>query len=260
MLIASRNPRCNISASNKPRIAYFDIENAPILGYSWSIWETNVIEVIQPSYLLCFSYKWVGEKKVHTRALPDYSNFRKNKTDDSALCRDLHKFMCEADIIIAQNGDAFDIKKSNARLAANGIEPPSPYKTIDTLKIARRHFKFDSNKLDALGGYLQAGRKLATTGKQLWFSCMAGDKAAWRKMIRYNVQDVNLLEQVYLKLRPWAANHPNLNTYTEGDACPKCQSKHTIHRGFNRSKVKAMHKVQCLDCRGYFSTPIKQAA
>jgi hypothetical protein len=44
--------------------------------------------------------------------------------------------MDEADIICAHNGDAFDIKKINSRLITNGFKPPSPFKTIDTLKAA----------------------------------------------------------------------------------------------------------------------------
>jgi DNA polymerase III epsilon subunit-like protein len=65
--------------------------------------------------------------------------------------------MDEADLICAHNGDAFDIKKINSRLIVNGFKPPSPFKTIDTLKIARRVFKFDSNKLDNIGRYLSRG-------------------------------------------------------------------------------------------------------
>ena len=44
------------------------------------------------------------------------------------------------------------------------MPPPSPYKTIDTLKIARKYFGFNSSKLDDLGRVLGAGEKVRHGG------------------------------------------------------------------------------------------------
>src|SRR5690606_21341820 len=103
----------------------------------------------------------------------------KNKTDDTNLIRDLWKLFDEADILIAHNGDAFDKKKANTRFWAAGLKPPSDYKTIDTLKAARRVFKLDSNRLDAIGEFLRIGGKLPTTGWATWRACIDGDPKAW---------------------------------------------------------------------------------
>jgi hypothetical protein len=184
-----------------PRVAFFDIETAPIKGYTWTMYEANVLSVERPTYLLSYAMKWAGQKTVHTRCLPDYKLYNKDKENDRELAKDLWKMMDEADVIVGHNGDAFDIKKANARFITHGLTPPSPSKTIDTLKIARRVFKFDSNKLDSIGGYLGVGRKLPHTGIHLWLGCMGGDPKSWRLMRRYNAQDVRLLEQVYLKVR-----------------------------------------------------------
>jgi hypothetical protein len=48
-----------------------------------------------------------------------------------------------------------------------------------------------------LGHFLGIGRKLNHTGKALWLGCMSGDPKSWKKMRRYNQQDVRLLEAVY---------------------------------------------------------------
>ena len=240
-------------AVRSPRIALVDIETAPNLSWVWGRWEQNVIDVHTHWYMLSFAYKWYGTKRVHVHALPDYPLWKKDREDDRSLVLDFWKILDEADIVIAHNGDAFDLKKGNARFIQHGLKPPAPYKSIDTLKLARRHFKFDSNKLDDLGNSLGVGRKLPHTGKQLWFGCMAGNPAAWKKMRRYNAHDVTLLERVYEKLKPWAPNHPNLNLYGNSCGCPGCLSANVQRRGLSYTKSIVRQRWQCLDCGTWFS-------
>jgi len=132
----------------------------------------------------------------------------------------------KADIVIAHNGIAFDTRKIQARMLFHGLNPPSPYREVDTLKIARKHFSFTSNRLDDLCQTLGIGRKLATGGFDTWLGCMRGDPKAWAKMTRYNKRDVKLLVALYKKLLPWTTVHPNLATISgaAGEMCPKCGS------------------------------------
>jgi hypothetical protein len=234
------------------KILLFDIENTPLVTYTWGIWEQDVIEVKEEWYILCFAYKWLGEKETHIVALPDFQGYEKNKKDDSKLIKKLWELFDQAEIIIAHNGDQFDIKKANVRFIKHGLQPPSPYKTIDTLKVARRYFKFDSNKLDYLGQYLDIGRKLPHTGKHLWFGCMDGDKKSWDLMKKYNKQDVILLEKVYERLRGWNNSSPNMNLTLGGTyLCPKCGSDHVQKRGFNYTKTSVFQSYWCINCGGW---------
>lgn len=231
-----------------PKIALIDIETAPINGLTWTMFEANVLHVIQPTYMLCFAVKWLGQKKTKTYALCDYPEFAIDKTNDKPLVQDIWNILDQADIVIAHNGDSFDIKKINARMIVHGLKPPSPFKTVDTLKFARRTFKFDSNKLDNIGRYLQVGRKIPHTGMALWLGCMNGDAKSWKVMRRYNAQDVDLLESVYLKLRPWAENHPKLTAYDGRSGCPKCLSPRMQRRGVRVQKTRKYERFQCQDC------------
>jgi DNA polymerase elongation subunit (family B) len=238
------------------KIALLDIETAPNLGWVWGKWEQNVIDFKEYWYMLSFSTKWLGEKETKTYKLPDFRGYASHKEDDSKLVTKLWGVLDEADIIIAHNGDKFDIKKSNARFISHGLQPPSPYKTIDTLKIARRNFAFTSNKLDDLGHYLGVGRKLPHTGARLWLDCMRGVPEAWTKMAKYNAQDVNLLERVYLKLRPWTSTHPDLSSYSKKNECPTCGGTNLQHRGHNVTKTGRRDRFQCMDC-GSWSSGLK---
>lgn len=242
----------------KPKIAFFDIETAPSLGFFWGkLWETDIIEVQQPWYMLCFSWQWEGENKIHTRALPDYSNFRRDKTDDSALIKELWNVFDEADILVAHNGDRFDIRKTYARFAQLGMKPPSPAKQIDTYKQAKRWFDFESNRLNTLGRLLGVGGKIANTGFALWKRTMtSNDPRAWGLMRRYNRRDVQLLVAVYRKLRPFMRNHPDLTIYDDRPGCPKCRSMKVQRRGYTFSAKRKYRRYLCNNCHGWFQGEI----
>ena len=235
---------------NKPKILLFDIETRPVLGYAWELWDTNIIHVVEQPALLSFAYKWLGEKTI-VKALPDYKEYKKDKYSDKALVKELWKLFNEADIIIGQNGDKFDTKVSNTRFIFHGFKPPPPYKTVDTLKIARAHFKFKSNRLDDLGEFLGLGRKVKHEGKDLWIKCMNGDSEAWDRMKVYNKQDVVLLEKIYLVFRPWIKNHPNVGLVAESAICPKCGSEKLHSRGLAVTLSAVYKRFQCQDCGGW---------
>lgn len=224
---------------------------------SWSIRspDASAVWVERDTYILMFGAKWLGERKTKIYALPDYPGYAKDKHSDKKLCGDLHRLLSEATHVCAHNGDSFDIKKINSRLIVNGYSPPSPYKTIDTLKLSRRTFKFDSNKLDNLGRYLGEGRKIPNTGAALWRGVVAGDPASVEAMSRYCRQDVELLQRVYLRLRAWHPTHPDLTLHGDGTGCPVCQSHHIQSRGINIAKV-SRQRLQCSDCAHWFSAPI----
>jgi len=232
-------------------VLFIDIENTPIIGYTWGLWEQNVIRKQQDSYLLCAAYKWLGKKGVKATAQIDSPSYHKDKTNDKNVILELWRVLDQADIVIAHNGARFDLPKINSRFISYGITPPSPYKVVDTLQIARKYFKFDSNKLDDLGKQFGVGRKVETGGFDLWLDCMAGKEEAWKKMIRYNKQDVALLEEVYLKLLPWITNHPFIGN--DKEECPNCKSKHTQGRGIEKRKGgKQIPRCQCQDCGKWF--------
>lgn len=237
------------------KILLLDIETAPSLGYAWTKYDTNIIEFERDWFILCFGFKWVGEKGVTVRALPDYKGYRKQPCNDEALIRDIHALLDEADIVVAHNGDSFDIKKINARFLVHGLKPPSTYKTVDTLKWARKHFKFDSNKLNDLGRVLGVGTKVPHVGFALWKGCMSGELEAWEVMKQYNAQDVVLLEEVYLRLRPWG-NHPDVTLYAPGvagaPACPSCGSGHVHRRGVAVARSRRYQRLNCQDCGSWF--------
>ena len=204
-----------------PNILILDIETAPLRAYVWSRWKQNVYleQTISEWFMLTWSAKWLFNSKVISNRLTGEEVLRE---DDSRIVKHLWQLLDQADIVIAHNGDFFDIPKINSRFILNGLPPTSPYQTIDTKKVSAKQFGFSSNKLDALAGYFGFEPKFDTDFK-LWSKCMQGDEDSLKYMEFYNKHDVELLEEVYLKLRPWIKGHPNLGLYMELDI-PVCQN------------------------------------
>ena len=240
------------------KILLYDIETSPNIGAFFELYrEGNIVWTERHWHLLSFAWKWLGGKKTQCLALPDFKNYRKDMDNDKELVDELWALLDEADIIIAHNGSAFDTKKTTARFLVHGLKPPKPYKEIDTKLIAKKFFRFDSNKLDDLGDYLKVGRKMPHIGMELWKGCMRGDKKCWAMMKRYNSQDVDLLEKIYLKMRPYIVGHPNLSLLDNKIvACPNCGSKNVVKNGYAHLQSGRMQRFFCNDCGAWSRRPI----
>lgn len=226
------------------KVLLFDIETSPNLGYVWEKYEQDVISFEKERELICFAYKWLGNKTVVAHSKGELTRYR--------LVKRLHELFEEADVIVAHNGDGFDIKMSNTAFIEAGLKPPSPYKTIDTLKIARSKFKFNSNKLNDLANHLGIGEKVETGGFKLWLKCLKGDRKAWKKMKEYNKQDVVLLEKVYFKMRAWTRT-PEIEN---GLKCPTCGGN-VQQRGWNINRVFKSKRYQCRQCGKWGTSNLK---
>lgn len=237
----------------KPKVLFFDIETAPNRMLAWQTFQTDAVKVESSWYMLAWSAKWQGGKQV-TKCLADYPGYDPTSEDDKALVTELWELLDKADIVIGHNGDRFDIKKTNARCIIHGLNPPEPYKTVDTLKVAKRHFAFHSNRLNELGKVLGVGQKVSTGGFELWDACMRGDLKAWNRMKKYNAQDVRLLEAVYERLKPWIGSHPNIALMSGLESgCPNCGGTDLVHRGFAYTRTGKSRRYRCKVCGAYSS-------
>lgn len=234
------------------KVLLFDIETAPILSNVWSLWsEARDFKFVDVDwYVLSYSAKWLNDKKTIVKSLPDCKSYAKNKKCDKELLKGIWELLDEADVVVGHNAMKFDCKKLNSRFLINGMLPPSPYKIIDTLLVAKRYFSFTSNRLDTLGRLLNLGKKEDTGGFELWRGCLDGDMKSWRKMCKYNKQDVLLLEKVYLKLRPHIQTHPNYSIYNDDvrPQCPSCGSHDLIKRGYAYTNVSKFSRYRCKNC------------
>jgi uncharacterized protein YprB with RNaseH-like and TPR domain len=235
----------------KVKILFFDIETSPILGNVWSLWQQNVglNQIQQDWYVLSYAAKWQHKDEV----IYEDKSKSWDSEDDSELLKGIWKLLDEADIVIGQNSKRFDEKKLNARFILNGMKPPSSYRSIDTLEIAKRHFGFTSNKLEYMSHKLCKKYKKLNHGKfagfELWRQCLAGNPEAWAEMEDYNKHDVLALEELYEILRPWYKAHPNLNIYhNETNNYCTCGASDWEHSGYHYTNLSKFDRFQCKAC------------
>lgn len=235
--------------SNQPRVLLYDLETSYLIIGAWGIYETNAAVVLQDWQILCFAYKWLGDKSVHMVSQDDFSNYVPGKLNDLNVVKRLHALFDEADVVVAHNGNSFDQKKSQARMMVHGMKPPSPYQQVDTKSEMKKVAAHTSNKLDDLNRALGIESKLDAGGISTWTGCMNGDKASWRKMKRYNRGDVRSLEELYLLELPWMKTHPNMALMSDRpDACPRCLSTRLYSKGFKFTNSSRYRDYQCQDC------------
>lgn len=234
------------------KVLILDIETAPNIAYVWRFFKENVgaKQVIENSTLLSYAAKWLGQDQIY------YDDCRED-LNESRLVLGLSALLDQADVVVAHNGIKFDIPKINTACLRQGQPPPSPFKVVDTCAVARKEFGFESNSLEHIADHLRLKYvKLPHKkfpGFELWLECLRGTEEAWEEMREYNINDILLLENLYLQLRPWIKNHPNAGVYVEDDRtiCPKCGSQHIHFRGYAYTSVGKYRKFVCNDCGGW---------
>ena len=250
--------------SKLPRILILDLETAPMKAYVWRRWKENISleQTISEWFILAWTAKWLYDTTFYTGLLtPEEVKHE----DDSRIVTSLYELVNAADIVVAHNGKKADIPWMNSRFILNNLPPTKPYITIDTLEIARKQFGFSSNKLDALAGYFNIPHKLHTDFT-LWKECMEGNQESLNYMLEYNMNDVKILEEVYLKLAPWIKGGPNMNVLTNSDipvcACCGSEAIELIPKEYYYTSVGKYELFRCKDCgavtRGRFSIADKK--
>lgn len=227
----------------KPKILAIDLETRPNLVYVWGLFNQNVgiNQIVDQTEVICWGARWLDEPNVEIR-----STHRDGK---EKMLKRIWTLLDEADVVMGWNSQSFDVKHLNREFLMAGMAPPSPYTQIDLMRVTKSNFKFPSNKLDWVSQSLQIGEKVQHEGFTLWTKCMAGDDKAWDDMYEYQQQDVDLLIDLYYKLRPWISNHPNMALFAEEVvACPNCGSVKLQETGLIRKGASAFQRYRCHKC------------
>jgi len=235
-----------------PRILLWDLETSHNLAAVFRLYGEDYIppdNLVQERYIICAAWKWFGEKGgIQTvSVLDDHGRYKTTPHDDRHVVRTLYTVLSQADVIVAHNGDSYDFPFFNGRAIYQGLPKLPPIKSVDTKKVAKRHFLFNANSLDYLGQFLKLGRKISTP-KGLWMRVLNGDAKAIETMVRYNKGDIRLLEKVFKKFLPFVADAIGRDT----PGCPRCGSRKVQSRGVHRAVARVYTRYQCQACAGWF--------
>jgi DNA polymerase elongation subunit (family B) len=245
--VALADALAEIVDGSTPRVLTYDVETSPNKCWSFQLFDTTISPdmVIEPSRVLCFAAKWLDQRKVIFHAEWDDSH--------TEMVQHAWELLNDADIVVTYNGLGFDDKHLAREFLMAGLGPPSPWQSVDLLKVARQRFKFPSNRLGQVGQSLGIGGKLETGGWKLWQDVLDGDKKARNKFAKYNRQDVFLTESLFRLLAGsgWIKGLPHAGLWS-GDmaACYACGDTNLIPDGIAYTKTTRHVRLACA-CGAY---------
>jgi hypothetical protein len=238
------------------KILLFDIETSPMEAFIWDLKQHGWIPpmmIKKPWAILTWSAKWLFEPEVMNGIVQPEEAVERQ---DGSIMQGLWDLLDEAHIVIAHNGARFDVRRMNTRYAVNGLGPPMPYRVVDTLRVARRQFDLPSYKIDFINDLFGLETKKGNEeGMDLWKKCVgtfgfAEIKPALERMSYYCDNDVRILEELYVQIRPWIKGHPNLGLYidTNGESCTNCGNTQLDWRGKYYTPAGRYLAFRCQSC------------
>lgn len=233
----------------QPRILFWDIESTGL--------------VANFGRMLCFGYKYLGDPKTHVISVTDFKKpFLHKHHNDYHVVEAAKRVLEQAGAWCTWYGSRFDVPFVQTRLLKHGLTPlPSPFPHIDGWRIARDKLKLSSNRLASVSDFLGLEDKTPLNG-EIWNNASAGDPKAIKYVVEHCRQDVVVLEQAYLKLRPLITSHPvlrKLDTDSQ-NPCAVCGEENTkIKRGKRVAVNKVYQQYQCRGCGHWSSTRLLAA-
>lgn len=200
--------------------------------------------------LFCMGWKVLGEKKVHMESV--WATKQKDPLDDKELCRTIRSVLADADMLITYNGIKCDVPFIQTRLLHNGFDPLPPIAHKDVYYTAKFKLKLSRNGLINVQQFLNLEEAKTPVKLYQWMRALTGIKQAQDEILHHCQQDVLVLEEAYMKLRPLMNAHPRLQDY---GVCNKCGGQLLKNKLYYTSSKKPKMTVQCRDCRGYETRP-----
>lgn len=209
---------------------------------SWAGKRIHADDVSEWPRTICAAWKWYDSADVEFAAEWEVGGY-------DGFMRQVWEVFNDADLIIGHNADRFDARHLMGGWAEMGLPAPSPYKVIDTLKIARGTFAYESNTLDALNKRLGIDSKTDKYDVKIARAAVNGDKEAQETLSAYNRGDIIASEALFDRLRPFAKGIPHLGMWSDDElACPSCGHTMTATGKTVHANVQRYEHLHCPNC------------
>ena len=214
-------------ASSDPRVLIWDIES------------TNLKATF--GIILCIGWKWLGEQKVNMLG----ERAKNGLVGDEKTTTGFAKVFDRCDYHVTWYGKRFDLPMVQSKLIKYGQKPLPKKPHVDLYDTAKHQFKLHSNRLQVWQEYLKVSNEKTPIDFEAWLQAAAGWGPALKKVYHHCKKDVLVLEDVFLKMRPWIANIPLVRA---GMVCVACGSQNLIKNGRRLTVRKWYQRYQCMDC------------
>lgn len=190
------------SSTYIPKILIYDIETSQLEANVW--WSgkqyVGTRNLRNETRIITVAYKWLGDNIVHTLKW-------NKKQSDKKLMEKFLKVYNSADMVIGFNNDNFDNRLVNARALKYNLDVNTYIKSFDIMKQAKRLFRLPGYSMNYIAKYIGVQTKLQHSGIAMWDEIQYGNKKrakkAMKMMVDYNIQDIIVTEDVFLRMRKY---------------------------------------------------------
>lgn len=232
-----------------PRILILDIERLPGT-FTSNFWDmrSHLNKRISPDDVtewprtICWAAQWEGED-------PDVFYFAAEwDGGHEAMIRAAWDLFDEADVVVGHNMARFDAKKLRSEWALYGLHDPSPWKVVDTMRVAFDRFGFESNTLNSLCTRFEVDAKTDKYDAKTARAATEGDREAQSKLKRYNVGDIVATKGLYrvFRDRGYIPGHPVM--------APGVPMRCTSCGGGNLEPMDKPYRANVMEYRAYRCT------
>lgn len=243
-------------SQKKPRIILWDIETLPNFHEVMKVFPglsayPGLTLKASISSIICVGWKELGEKRINCISAWDFkTRWKRSVNDDYSVCKAAYEVLKDADCVVTHNGKRFDWKHLQTRLMINGLPSLPKIPHIDTCAEAKKHLLSFNNRLNTLADFLSDEKKMEHEGWPLWEKVLVRHHPSMMKMEKYCMQDVKVLENIFLKLRPLMNGIPNYNLFCDplGQSCPNCGSLIMKKDGIRMYRTGQYQRYRCHRC------------
>lgn len=205
-------------------------------------------------FVLCMGWKFLGDKTVHLESIGKYNDG--TWMDDGPLVDRCARILEKADMWVTYNGSKCDIPFLQTRLLLGKKDMLPPIAHKDLYFTVRHKLKLSRNRLFDIQDAIESKSKKTPVRLMQWLKTVVKrDRAALAEIELHCKNDVLVLEECYLKLRPLLLSHPRLHGYS---VCNKCGG--TLIKNKLYTTAAKYHKItlKCTACGGYETRPLSE--
>jgi uncharacterized protein YprB with RNaseH-like and TPR domain len=206
--------------------------------------------------LISVGWKRKGEKRIHTisqldvqETFPGPKGPMIDAADDTKLALAFREVLDKPSILTSWFGTGYDKKFLNTRFARAGARPFPPTAMVDLYWTARSKYKFSSNSLGAVADFFKIKTKKTHLDWDIWVAAQAGHSWAIRQVVKHNIPDVDITEQLWDRMKGQVFNHPRLGDKANCSSCgfPMAVDKHRVATHYKLPRIQ----LYCSRCRRY---------
>lgn len=252
-VLREQNRAIKAKKKRKAKILVYDVETTQVTAHLWGSGKQYVghNRIVDETQILTVAWKWLGEDKI--------DSLKWSKGSDKQLMKDFLEVYNSADMVMGWNNDRFDNRLINSRAMKYKLEVNTFVKSFDIMKKVKKEFNLASYSMAYVARYLGLQGKLNHSGIQMWDTIQWGSKKdakrEMKNMIAYNIQDVQLTEDIYIELVPYLKHSMHAGVFKgKGKCtCPSCASKKTkLYQTQYTPAGTTQRVMKCKKCKTKF--------